>query len=638
MKRALVALGTAAVALLATAAPAFADQIAIRNIDTTNFPKVKIAAQIDGTAPDLGSFALRENGILVPKFDVVPLAQANTQVGVVLVIDVSGSMRDNGKLDAARQAANQFIDQKPANEQVAIVAFNNLARVAANFTNNAALLKPVIDGLTATGETALWDGVRLASGLFSDRPDLQPNILLLSDGKDTVSQSNGDQARAAVQSSKAPVYAVGLKGGADFDAAALQSLASASGGQYVEATSGAALAGLYARAQQALQNQYEVSYTSTATTGVVDLSLAANGLRAEASAPIGGVSRNASANQPVVVKSVQAPRILAGRAGQLIITLLVLLAVALFGVAIVMLVVRDPSVLEGALRPYSSDGAASEEGDDEITERVLAESALLRRAVNTTARLARDRGILDRIERKLEQADLALRSAEFLFFWVAIAVVLVPVGFLVAGLGGGVGAAVIFGFGPLAVLNFLATRRRKAFTAQLPNMLQLLSSTLRAGYSLMQAVDAVAVEAEEPIGKELRRVLAESRLGRPLEEALDDAAARMESPDFEWAVMAVGIQREVGGNLAELLDTVKETMIARERLRGEIRALTAEGKISAIVLGILPVGLGGFMWVSNRDYVSPLFHEKIGEIMLTGAVILALAGFFWMKKMIEIEV
>ena len=133
-------------------------------------------------------------------------------------------------------------------------------------------------------------------------------------------------------------------------------------------------------------------------------------------------------------------------------------------------------------------------------------------------------------------------------------------------------------------------------------------------------------------------MLVEARLGRPLEEALEDSAARMESPDFEWAVMAVGIQREVGGNLAELLDTVKETMIARERLRGEIKSLTAEGKISAIVLGILPVGLGGFMWTINKEYMQPLVHTTTGQIMLGAALLAALVGFWWMKKTIEIEV
>src|SRR4029077_6299411 len=149
---------------------------------------------------------------------------------------------------------------------------------------------------------------------------------------------------------------------------------------------------------------------------------------------------------------------------------------------------------------------------------------------------------------------------------------------------------------PLGILPALAARRRRTFTSQLPDMLQLMAGALRAGYSLMQGVEAVAQEVDDPMGSELRRVLAEARLGRVLEEALDDMADRMGSADFKWAVMAVRIQREVGGNLAELLSTVAETMIARERLRREVRALTAEGRISAIVLLLLPIGLGFAMY------------------------------------------
>src|SRR5205814_1455093 len=134
-----------------------------------------------------------------------------------------------------------------------------------------------------------------------------------------------------------------------------------------------------------------------------------------------------------------------------------------------------------------------------------------------------------------------------------------------------IGVLVVAALGPIAVLNFLASQRRRKFQTQLPDMLQLMAGSMRAGYSLMQGVEAVAQEVEEPMGSELRRVLAETRLGRPLEESLEDMADRLDSRDFAWAVMAIRIQREVGGNLAELLSTVAETMIARERLRREVR-------------------------------------------------------------------
>ncbi len=168
---------------------------------------------------------------------------------------------------------------------------------------------------------------------------------------------------------------------------------------------------------------------------------------------------------------------------------------------------------------------------------------------------------------------------------------------------------------PPAVVSFLANKRRKKFLSQLPDTLQLLSGTLRAGYSLMQGVEAVSQEVENPMGAELRRVVTESRLGRPLEESLDGVAERMASPDFAWAVMAIRIQREVGGNLSELLLTVADTMTQRERLRRDVAALTAEGRMSAIVLGLLPIGLGLAMYVINPEYTSKLFNDTLGNIL-----------------------
>jgi len=193
------------------------------------------------------------------------------------------------------------------------------------------------------------------------------------------------------------------------------------------------------------------------------------------------------------------------------------------------------------------------------------------------------------------------------------------------------------GIGPVAVLNNLAGTRQRKFISQLPDALQLLASTLRSGYSLLQGVEAVSQEISDPMGAELRRVLVEARLGRPLEEALQDGADRMGSPDFDWAVMAVRVQREVGGNLAELLDTVGETMVQRERLRRDVKALTAEGRMSAILLGFLPPGIGFMMYTLNPGYMQSLFHDSMGKMMLVGASALAVVGFLWMKKMIEIE-
>ncbi len=234
---------------------------------------------------------------------------------------------------------------------------------------------------------------------------------------------------------------------------------------------------------------------------------------------------------------------------------------------------------------------------------------------------------------------MPLRAAEALFFYGAFTLTAFVLLFLVSGnLMATLVVGVVLAAIPPVVVNFKAKKRQKAFLAQLPDTLALLAGTLRAGYSLMQGVEAVSQEVAEPMGNELRRVVTESRLGRPLEESLEASAERMNSPDFSWAVMAVRIQREVGGNLAELLLTVAETMTARERLRRDVAALTAEGRMSAIVLGVLPILLGLAMFVINPEYIGVLFKDGLGIAMLIMSVVSMLIGFFWMKKIITIEI
>ncbi|MCU1357252.1 MAG: type secretion system protein, partial [Acidimicrobiales bacterium] len=168
--------------------------------------------------------------------------------------------------------------------------------------------------------------------------------------------------------------------------------------------------------------------------------------------------------------------------------------------------------------------------------------------------------------------------------------------------------------------------------------LNLLSGSLRAGYSLLQGVEAVSKEVGDPMGQELRRIMTEARLGRQIEDAMEAVADRMGSADFAWAVMAIRIQREVGGNLSELLLTVADTMVHRERLRRDVAALTAEGKISAIILGLLPIGLGAFMWLGNPEYMHPLGATTMGHVLLGVATAAGLLGFAWMKKIINIKI
>lgn len=292
---------------------------------------------------------------------------------------------------------------------------------------------------------------------------------------------------------------------------------------------------------------------------------------------------------------------------------------------------RSRRQLSSALRHYPG---AVEEGRD-LSK--LADSELFKKAIAGTAKLAERRGLLQAIATRLQQANLPLLPAEALFINVATAALAMFLGLALFGLPGLVIAGVTVGYVPIAIVGYLANRRTKKFVRQLPDALQLLASTLRTGYSLVQGLNAVSKEFGDPLASELLQGLSEVRLGRSVDEALKDVADRMRSRDFAWAVTAIKVQREVGGNLAELLSTVAETIVARQRLRREVNALTAEGRLSAIVLSLLPIGVGTVIAFMNPTYMDPMFDSLLGQALLGGTVSMVLIGYWTMTKMIQID-
>lgn len=240
---------------------------------------------------------------------------------------------------------------------------------------------------------------------------------------------------------------------------------------------------------------------------------------------------------------------------------------------------------------------------------------------------------------KLDLARLSLTPAEWLVVRTALA------GFAAFGLGaltssaiGAVVGLVLAWFASRAFLRRRVARRRAAFAEQLPDTLQLLVGALQAGFSLPQALDTVVREDTQPIAGEIARALSRTRLGASLEEALEIVAQRMGSPDFVWMVMAIRIQRQVGGNLAELLTTTVHTMRERCALRRQVRALSAEGKLSAYVLIGLPIMLALWMFISRREYIAPLYTTPIGLALLGAGVACVSLGWFWMSSLIKVKV
>nr|WP_255622558.1 type II secretion system F family protein [Tessaracoccus sp. OS52] len=238
---------------------------------------------------------------------------------------------------------------------------------------------------------------------------------------------------------------------------------------------------------------------------------------------------------------------------------------------------------------------------------------------------------------RLDLAGVRTPARDLVVIVGSASVAAIALGLLLGNGVAGLLLALLVPLGTWVWLTIRTSRRRAAFTKQLDETAQLLAGSLRAGYSLGQAVTTVAAEAESPTRDEFTRIGNELRLGRPMGEAMISVAERMRSTDFEWLAQAVAINREVGGNLAEVLEGVGHTLRERAELHRRVDALSAEGKISAYVLGILPFGVAGFVSVLNPGYFDPLFEEPLGWVLLGLAGVMLTVGIFWLRASIKIK-
>jgi tight adherence protein B len=211
------------------------------------------------------------------------------------------------------------------------------------------------------------------------------------------------------------------------------------------------------------------------------------------------------------------------------------------------------------------------------------------------------------------------------------------IGVMVGGLLLGLAVMALVPLGAKLLVKLRVSRRQAAFADQLDDSLQLMAGSLRAGHSLLRAVDSVASEADAPTSEEFARIVNETRVGRDLNDALDEVAERMGSEDFVWVAQAIAIHREVGGNLAEVLDAVGHTIRERNAIRRQVKALSAEGKLSAIVLMALPFGVTGFISMSNPAYLAKFTQSLTGYAMLAVAGVMLLVGGLWLKSTVKIK-
>ena len=624
----------AVVSLVGPAGAADSPTLEFRSVDATG-PNLLIDVVHPGN--DATGVTLTIGDKQYKPASVKPFAAAGVATSVMAVIDNSESVT-NGPVQIAKEAVlDAFAPGSSPVSQLGVVSIGGGARVVVSPTTSATQVKAGMSDVRPMGQPALWDGIVAAANAFGPREDGAHDIVVITASTDSASSAGYTQALQAARRAGAAVHVVALSGGTP-DVATLTEMVAQTGGSVQSGTSND-LRSMTTTISKQMGNEWRITVPAPAASADEVVPLTVNwgdatvtGSYAPAQFSIG------SENLGPVLGSSLIDRLFSSTLAKYLIVILGCASVGMVVYAMASLVNRQRDSIDFALRHYDPSLAEEVDAVDE-DEGSLAKVEFLKRAVAITGDLAQRQGLLTRVEEMLERADLPLRPAEALFFYVAIVILAAIGGALIFGNVLIVGVVVLLALIlPNKVVTFLAKRRRKVFVRQLPDMLSLLAGTLRAGYAISQGFEAVSQEVDGPMGRELGRIMAEARLGRPLEEALDAAVERIQSEDFKWAVMAIKIQREVGGNLAELLLTVSDTMTQRERLRREVAALTAEGRVSAGVLGILPPALGLAMYVMNPDYIAKLFDETFGNIMLGAAAVSMIVGFAWMKKLITITV
>jgi tight adherence protein B len=552
---------------------------------------------------------------------------------LVLVVDTNTRGIDDSVLESVKAELATALAALEGPVSVAVVSAGDSALVESRLSTDQARTAAALAELAPRNGAALFNAVQRAAELFSSDPGVIRSVVVVSTGSDLSSDTTLARAQVPLVANGIQLVSVRYQGGEP----SLSSAASETAGLDVEVASPGDLAAAVSGAVAAAAERTLVTFAGEAESGSrVNLHLEAAGAGTELSYPAGVVT-----SSPLQLREQQDLEPSGFAFFRSSIGLYVSLVLAFVGISLGLwslgsIMAGGDTSLEGLLSRYADGRGEVPEGD---VEELIVQSALLKRAITFSESFAEKRGFLVRVEDLLEKASLPIRAGEAMFALAAITAFTTIFGLLltrslVAGLLLGVFAVGMSFF----VVKFLGRRRFKKFESLLPDTLQLLSGTLRAGYSLPQGMEVVSREIADPMGQELRRAMTEARLGRELEECLAGVAERMSSADFAWAVMAIGIQREVGGNLNELLTSVADTMIARERLRREVGALTAEGRMSAGILSCLPPGLGLIMWIMNPGYIALLFTDFIGNVLLGLGTVSALVGLAWMKKVITIDV
>jgi tight adherence protein B len=513
-------------------------------------------------------------------------------------------------LSTALEAARVFVERTPPDSPIGILTFAVEPRILVPVTDNRAAVDDAVSSIaTSTSQgTGLFDAIVAASDMF--RREGQRNIILLTDGRDRSGTLGLEEAVAAAGEAGATVFTIALEG-PDIDAATLDAISRRTGGTFAAITP-TKLETAYEDLALQLATQFVVTYRSRSPHGVavtVDIETASGTASATFVTPspiaVGGADRSFLL------------RMFTGTTG-------VVLTVGLTFLAVLTLM---STVVEARYRRRRARPSREDHGSSLIPQQL---ADIVEKGTDGT-------GIASAIARKLQRAGVAIRVGELLAGVVIGIGIAAFVGTVIAGPLLGAIFAVFAAIVPWVVVSKLAAKRIGKIEAQLPDLLMILASSLRAGHSFLQALDTATKEIGDPAAGELGRTLAEIRLGRNVGDALDALAVRIGSQDLGWAVTAIEIQRKVGGNLAEVLETVARTIRERETLRRQVKVLSAEGRLSVTILTVLPFLLALYLMAVNPEYLAVLTGTPIGVLLIIGALTLMGVGYVWMRKIVKLD-
>ena len=622
MSRIRLVLASAALAALTLPAVTAAG-VRVNGLDFGAYPLMR--ATVVTSVPVSRAPTVRENGLPVAGLQAVNLGRSKN---VVLALDTSRSMAGRPLAEAAAAAAS-FVGSKPASDRIALVTFGNKAVQQSGFSSATIDADNALRTLSVSSRsgTALWDAVQVSARMLAPKEGGKV-VVLLTDGDDVGSASSEAAAISALHKAGAVVYPIAF--GSHANTVGLKELASQTGGSFHGAGNAKALQSIYASIAKELRRTWRIAYLTTSRPGdMVELKATVGKLGSDvASASVPGTGGSADAQTK---PSPLLPSPVYGKAGDLLFTLLAALLVLGAGLLIASTV--RGSWLKQRLAPHIESGRRTAKKRTG-RERLEMFNGLFKATENAFGHRRQWRNL----QLLLERADLPLRTVEFTWLLIGCSFVFAVLAALTGRSTLVILAMFLVGaFLPYFFVWFKAKRRMQAFEDQLPDLLITMAASLKAGHSFKQGIQSVVDEGQEPAAKELRRVLTDTQLGRPMEEALQETADRIGSKNFSFVITAVNIQRQVGGSLAGLFDMVADTVRDRQQFARKIRSLTAMGRASAYVLLALPFFIAIAITLLNPTYMDPLYHSHAGHVLIALGMTMMVFGSLVLQRIVSFK-